>query len=181
MAKDKEPVAGIHLAAVRDLAVSELAVRFAFGAAISAIAGVVAILAGSEPGGILLAFPAILPATLTLIEKEEGERQAKDLDVGSILGAAALSAFAVVVWQYMTPNSAPVVLVLATIAWLAAAATLYLTLRGVFRPKGRPRQGTAEAGADRKDRAAKPKVTLPPTRPSTGIAASSRLRGPGDR
>ena len=71
-------------------------------------ASVVSILAGSEPGGILLAFPAILPATLTLIEKEEGERAAEDFDVGSILGAAALAPLAVV-WNYMDEGSAPVV------------------------------------------------------------------------
>ena len=86
-----EPVVGVHLGALRDLPASDLLVRFGFGAAISAVAGVVSVLAGSEPGGILLAFPAILPATLTLIEKEESERQAEDLDVGSILGAAACS------------------------------------------------------------------------------------------
>jgi uncharacterized membrane protein (GlpM family) len=144
VAEEGEPIVGIHLGAVRDLPVGDLAIRFAFGAAISAIAGVVAILAGSEVGGILLAFPAILPATLTLIEKDEGERQAEDLDVGSILGAAALAAFAVVIWQYMTVNPAPVILALATIAWLAAAVMLYLALRVVSRPKGPLHQAIAE-------------------------------------
>lgn len=106
----------------------DLLIRFGFGAAISAMAGIVSLVAGSEPGGILLAFPAILPATLTLIEKEDTERQAEDLDVGSILGAAALAAFALVVWQYMGSGSAPLVLVAATAAWLTAAVLLYLGL-----------------------------------------------------
>jgi uncharacterized membrane protein (GlpM family) len=124
-----EPIVGVHLGALRDLPVRDLLVRFGFGAAISAVAGLVSVLAGSEPGGILLAFPAILPATLTLIEKEESERQAEDLDVGSILGAAALASFAIVVWQYMDEQSAPVVLAVATAAWLLSAVVLYLGLR----------------------------------------------------
>ena len=105
---------------------SDLLVRFGFGAAISAVAGLVSVFAGSEPGGILLAFPAILPATLTLIEKEESERQAEDLDVGSILGAAALAAFAIVVWQYMDGGNPPVVLALAT-ARLASYGNAFST------------------------------------------------------
>jgi uncharacterized membrane protein (GlpM family) len=125
---DHEPLVGIHLGALRGLPASDLLVRFGFGAAISAVAGLVSVFAGSEPGGILLAFPAILPATLTLIEKEESERQAEDLDVGSILGAAALAAFAIVVWQYMDGGNPPVVLALATGAWLLTAMLLYLGL-----------------------------------------------------
>jgi uncharacterized membrane protein (GlpM family) len=125
---DHEPLVGVHLGALRGLPLSDLLVRFGFGAAISTVAGVVSVLAGSEPGGILLAFPAILPATLTLIEKEESERQAEDLDVGSILGAVALASFAIVVWQYMNEGSAPMVLALATAAWLLTAVVLYLGL-----------------------------------------------------
>ena len=53
---DHEPLVGIHLRALRGLPASDLLVRFGFGAAISAVAGLVSVLAGSEPGGILLAF-----------------------------------------------------------------------------------------------------------------------------
>jgi hypothetical protein len=139
-----DPIAGIHSGGLHDLPVGDLLIRFGFGAAISAIAGIVSVVAGSEPGGILLAFPAILPATLTLIEKEETERQAEDLDVGSILGAAALAAFAMVVWQYIGSGSAPVVLVSATAAWLAAAVLLYLVLRVVVVRQGPLHKGIAE-------------------------------------
>ena len=104
-------------------------------------------IAGSEPGGILLAFPAILPATLTLIEKEESERQAEDLDVGSILGAAALAAFAVVVWRCMGSGSAPLVLVTATAVWLTAALLLYVGFRLLVARPGSFHQGIAELRA----------------------------------
>lgn len=127
-----EPLVGIHLAALRHLPVRDLAIRFAFGAAISVLAGIISLIAGNEPGGVLLAFPAILPATLTLVEKEEDERQAEDLDVGAILGAAALGAFAVVVWQFVGSHPAALVLFFATLAWLVAAVVLYLALRLLF-------------------------------------------------
>jgi uncharacterized membrane protein (GlpM family) len=123
------PIVGMQSSALHDLPVGDLLIRFGFGAAVSAVAGIVSVVVGSEPGGILLAFPAILPATLTLIEKEESERQAEDLDVGAILGAAALAAFAAVVWQFMGSGSAPVVLLASTGAWLGAAVLLYLGLR----------------------------------------------------
>lgn len=150
MPAKREPFAGIHPGALHDVPVGDLLIRFGFGAAISAVAGIVSVAAGSEPGGILLAFPAILPATLTLIEKEETERQAEDLDVGSILGAAALAAFAVVVWQYIGSGSAPVVLVSTTAAWLAAAVLLYLVLRVVVVRQGPLPEGNAEVRATEK-------------------------------
>lgn len=127
-----EPLVGVHLGALRHLPLRDLVIRFVFGAVISIVAGVIALAAGNEPGGVLLAFPAILPATLTLVEKEEDERQAEDLDVGAILGAAALGAFAVVVWQLVARHPAPLVLFLATVAWLVAAVLLYLLLRLLF-------------------------------------------------
>jgi uncharacterized membrane protein (GlpM family) len=143
-----EPLVGIHAGALRHVPVRGLAIRFAFGAAISVVAGVISIAAGSEPGGILLAFPAILPATLTLVEKEESERKAEDLDVGSVLGAAALAAFAVVVWRFVGRHPAPVVLSLATLAWVAAAVILYLGLRLLFHRHVSLRRSVGDAPGD---------------------------------
>lgn len=139
-----EPLAGVEPRALHGLPLGDLLVRFGFGMAISAVAGVVSAVVGSEPGGILLAFPAILPATLTLVEKEESERQAEDLDVGSILGAVALVPFAAVVWQFMGSAAAPGVLVAATAAWLATAVLLYLGLRLVLARQGPIHKGIAE-------------------------------------
>lgn len=145
--RSHEPVVGVDLGALRNLPVSDLLVRFGFGATISAVAGVISVLFGSEPGGILLAFPAILPATLTLIEKDEDEGQAEDLDVGSILGAAALASFAIVVWQFMEDSSASAVLALATATWLLTAAVLYLALRLTIVRRSPLQQAIAELRA----------------------------------
>ncbi len=144
MGTGSEPLIGVHRGAFHDLPAADLLVRFGFGAAISSVAGIVSALAGSEPGGILLAFPAILPATLTLIEKEESERQAEDLDVGSILGAAALAAFAVVVWRCMGSGSALLVLSAATASWLAVAILLYVGFRVLVVRQGSLTHGVAE-------------------------------------
>jgi hypothetical protein len=51
-------------------------IRFGLGAGVSALAGVVSALAGPRIGGMFLAFPAILLASLTLVAKEDGPRQA---------------------------------------------------------------------------------------------------------
>lgn len=78
------------------------------------------------PGGVFLAFPAILGATLTLIEEEEHSRDPVVQDArGAALGATGMIAFAVTVWALAVELPAPAVLGLATLAWAAAAGTLY--------------------------------------------------------
>ena len=53
----------------------EYAVRFLFGGLITAIAGIIAKKFGPGVGGLFLAFPAIFPASATLIEKHEKEKK----------------------------------------------------------------------------------------------------------
>src|ERR1700745_654740 len=55
----------------------EYALRFAAGGIITVIAGIIALKWGPETGGLFLAFPAILPASATLIEKHERQRKEK--------------------------------------------------------------------------------------------------------
>jgi hypothetical protein len=73
---------------------SEYLLRFAFGAGISVAAGLIGMKFGPVVGGIFLGFPAILPASLTLIEKKDGRQQAAIDSEGAILGAIAMVAFA---------------------------------------------------------------------------------------
>lgn len=49
----------------------EFVFRFFIGGAITALAGLAAKRFGPEIGGLFLAFPAIIPATATLIKKRE--------------------------------------------------------------------------------------------------------------
>ena len=56
---------------------SEYAVRFVFGGTITAVTGVLAALYGPKFGGLFLTFPAIFPASATLVEKHGSENDAR--------------------------------------------------------------------------------------------------------
>ena len=104
----------------------ELALRFAFGASISVVAGLVSLAWGRRAGGMFLAFPAILPATLTLIEKKEGTDDARHDVAGAFLGAFGLVAFgAVTVWA-LHRMAVGVALAAAAASWAVVASGLYL-------------------------------------------------------
>ncbi|SDJ03626.1 Protein of unknown function [Nonomuraea jiangxiensis] len=112
---------------LRDTPVRGLAARFAFGALVSVIAGLVGQHWGPVAGGVFLAFPAILAATLTLIEEEEHQRGPAAQDArGAVLGATGMIAFAACVWLLAVRLPAPLVLGLATVIWAVIAGALYL-------------------------------------------------------
>lgn len=91
----------------------EYALRFAFGGLVTALTGIVAKECGPAVGGLFLAFPAIFPASATLVENHEKQkkrragaegvkrgRQAAALDAaGATVGSFGLLAFAVVAWK----------------------------------------------------------------------------------
>lgn len=106
-----------------------MAVRFAFGAAVSTIAGMISATAGPRAGGVFLAFPAILLASLTLVAKEEGLRTARDDARGAALGALGFVAFAVVCAASADVLNGWLVLVLATLAWAVVSLGAYLAVR----------------------------------------------------
>ena len=117
----------------------EYAVRFVFGGLITAVAGVIAKHYGPVIGGLFLACPAIFPASATLIEKHEQQKkervglegrirgkQAASVDAtGSAIGSVGLLAFAVITWKCLPRHSVWLVLLSATIAWLAVSVTLW--------------------------------------------------------
>jgi Protein of unknown function (DUF3147) len=107
-------------------------VRFVFGGIVTAIAGIIAKEFGPVVGGLFLAFPAIFPASATLIEKHEkdkkeqvglnGKKRAADAvsadAVGAAMGSIGLAVFGALVWQAMPGHSAWAVLTGATASWL---------------------------------------------------------------
>jgi hypothetical protein len=124
-----EPLAGVDLAKLSKIRPKDLVVRFGFGAAISLVAGLISLAFGATAGGMFLAFPAILPASLTLIEKKEGTEAAiHNLD-GTILGAAALGAFALVAGVGLRSTSAVLALPGALATWLGASLIAYVVVR----------------------------------------------------
>jgi hypothetical protein len=112
---------------------SDYVTRFAFGAGISLIAGVIGMIFGPVVGGVLLGFPAILPASLTLIEKKEGKEEASIDSLGAMLGSAAMIAFAVVVTLWVTRWGVVPTLLVALVVWLAVAGALYTLVASIYK------------------------------------------------
>jgi uncharacterized protein YqhQ len=112
---------------------SDYLTRFAFGAGISLLAGVIGMVFGPLVGGVLLGFPAILPASLTLIEKKEGREEASIDSIGATMGAVAMVAFAVVIVLWVTDLGVVPVLLAALVVWLVVAGALYALVASVFR------------------------------------------------
>jgi hypothetical protein len=117
----------------------EYAVRFLMGGLVTALAGLIAKHYGPGIGGLFLAFPAIFPASATLIEKHEKQKKQKaGLDgtrrgraaaaidaAGASLGAIGLAAFALILWRYLPSHTAWVVLFLAAMGWFALSILLW--------------------------------------------------------
>jgi hypothetical protein len=123
----------------------EYAIRFLFGGLITAIAGIIAKEFGAGVGGLFLAFPAIFPASATLIEKHEKQkkeekglngtrrgREAASVDAaGSAMGSVGLSVFALIVWQFAHRYRTWMVLMGATLAWLMVSVLIWHVRRRV--------------------------------------------------
>jgi hypothetical protein len=103
-------------------------IRFAFGAGVSALAAVVTNVWGPAVGGLFLAFPAILLASLTLVAKEEGGHRAREDARGAALGALGLIGFGIVVWATTPEWPVWVTLLAATTAWAAISGAAYLIM-----------------------------------------------------
>jgi len=137
----------------------EYLLRFVFGGAVTAFAGIVAKQCGPVIGGLFLAFPAIFPASATLIDKHEKERKeqaglngvtrgrsAAGVDAaGAAMGSIGLIAFALVVWRYLPHSSTAIVLASATTLWLITSVSVWelrekLCRRWAFRRSRRSHQ-----------------------------------------
>ena len=126
-------------AALAQIKVHEYIIRFLLGGAVCLATGLMAQKFGPVVGGIFLAFPAIFPASATLVERHERERKARAgigstsrgrlsaaLDArGASMGAIALLLFAGVVWSLLPSHNAAWVLAAATAAWALLATTLW--------------------------------------------------------
>jgi hypothetical protein len=125
----------VSLKSIRGNSAGEYATRFLFGGTISVIAGLTAKYHGPAVAGLLMAFPAIFPASATLLEAHEKRKMATigrdgtlrgraiaavDAD-GAKLGCIGLIAFALVVWKLLPHAGAPLTLAAATAAWLVVS------------------------------------------------------------
>jgi hypothetical protein len=117
----------------------EYAVRFLFGGAITAATGLVAKRLGPVIGGLFLAFPAIFPASVTLVAKHEQDKKqrvgmdgtgrakkAAALDArGAAMGTFGLGFFAILVWKLLPVWNWMAVLSLAILAWLVVSILIW--------------------------------------------------------
>jgi hypothetical protein len=118
---------------------TEYAVRFLFGGIVTVTTGMVAKKFGPSVGGLFLAFPAIFPATATLIasrEKEKKRALGRDGTIrgseaaaiearGTAYGTVGLVAFALTVWRYLPMQTTGLVLMGAALAWLVASVLVW--------------------------------------------------------
>ncbi len=118
---------------------TQFALRFVLGGAVTACTGLLAQHFGPVLGGLFLAFPAIFPATATLIERQETEkkrrggfdcrvrgRKAAALDAaGAVLGGWGLISFAWIAWVLLPTRSAGWALGVSGLVWLAVAVSLW--------------------------------------------------------
>jgi hypothetical protein len=119
---------GTQLEKLRELRARDLIVRFALGAITSAVAGSLAILFSPIVGGVFLAFPAILAASLTLIAEEEDKGEAREDARGATVGAVALAGFAAIGVLTFTEIAWPLALGMAFAGWVIASLALYALL-----------------------------------------------------
>jgi hypothetical protein len=129
----------VNLSSLRETAPHEFAVRFFFGGLCTVAAGLMAKRFGPGVGGLFLAFPAIFPASASLIESHERKRKAKigsdgrnrgrlaaSLDArGATLGCVGLVGFAFVLWRWVSGHNAWLMIPGAAMVWLVVAYTLW--------------------------------------------------------
>lgn len=128
----------------------QYAVRFALGGLVTLATGWIAEQFGPVLGGLFLAFPAIFPASATLIAKREQQKKAREGlqgivrgrraaalgAAGATLGAVGLMSFAALAWLALARGSVLVSLGIATSGWLAISLLLWWLRKS--RPWRRP-------------------------------------------
>jgi Protein of unknown function (DUF3147) len=140
----------IKLSALSQSPWHEYALRFGFGGIATVLTGLIANRYGPIVGGLFLAFPAIFPASATLVEKHERKRKeergmravkraraAVALDAsGTALGSVGLVAFGLGIWL-LVPRSAWLGLAAAAAVWISVAVFMW-SIRKYLRITDRP-------------------------------------------
>ena len=118
--------------------------RFAFGGICTVFAGLMAKRYGPAVGGLFLAFPAIFPASATMIENHEKQRKAElgmkgtlrgrmaaSIDAsGTALGCVGLAGFALVLWIELPMHNPLAIVIVATATWAILAYLLWAFRKG---------------------------------------------------
>jgi Protein of unknown function (DUF3147) len=127
-------IVSAKLSALKEGRWYEYVIRFALGGATTLAAGIIGDIWGPATGGLFLAFPAILCASITLVESHErrekrkhnvaGCRRGTDAAAleasGAAIGSVGLGAFALAVWL-LVPAHGLTTLVIASIGWVVVS------------------------------------------------------------
>jgi hypothetical protein len=133
----------LNLGSVRLTTWSEYATRFVFGGTVTVLAGLIADKFGPGVGGLFLAFPAIFPASASLIEKHQREKKrragwdgekrgrlAAGVDAaGAAMGSLGLAIFAAATWKLLPHVALWMTLTLATAFWGIVAMLVWMACR----------------------------------------------------
>ena len=139
----------LDLSALRQIKWYEIVLRFLFGGLATVATGLIAKSFGPVVGGLFLAFPAIFPATATLVEKHVKEKKrvasidgvdrarcAVALEArGATMGSIGLICFAIVVWRFLSGGAEWLILLSALLAWTATAILLWQICRLSAHPR----------------------------------------------
>ncbi len=121
--------------ALRHIQPHEYLTRFVLGGVLSLASAWLGHRYGTAIGGLFLSFPAIFPASATLVEKHEREKKrragipdshrgrlAAAIDArGAALGSVGLLAFAVVAWRMLPRYPLALALACAFVIWLVVS------------------------------------------------------------
>ena len=133
------------VSSLRETAASEYATRFLFGGIVTVFAGLIADKFGPAIGGLFLAFPAIFPASVSLIDKHQREakqragldgtirgRRAAGVDAaGTAMGCFGLASFGVTAWRLLPLLPLWMTLASATAVWAIVSLTAWLLCRRI--------------------------------------------------
>ncbi|MDB5108257.1 MAG: hypothetical protein JWM69_1198 [Candidatus Binatus sp.] len=137
---------GIDLSGPKNARWYEYAIRFLFGGLATLATGTIAKKFGPEIGGLFLAFPAIFPASATLVEAHErkkkrdagvhGDKLARNAAgveaAGAALGSIGLIGFAITVIWFLPAHSPWAVLPGAAAVWFATSFLVWKVREAVF-------------------------------------------------
>ena len=129
----------VDISALRQTRWYEYVLRVLFGGAITVVTGLLAGKYGPVLGGLFLAFPAIFPASATLVEKHETDkkcragfagptrgRKAAALDArGAALGSVGLICFAALEWRLLPSCNSALSFIIGLGAWLFVSIALW--------------------------------------------------------
>lgn len=117
----------------------EIGIRFLFGGFITVAAGLIAKEYGPALGGLFMAFPAIFPASATLVAKHADQEmeqaglpgdtraaRAAALDArGTAMATIGLMLFGALTWKFLPAGHTVWVLIGSTAAWFFVAGTIW--------------------------------------------------------